>query len=140
MRSYSSTLTFLLLILVVPLGCSTNQSDEWEKLNQESLTLLDQGKYDRGVSVAQAAVQLAEKRFGPTSSETATSLNSLAALYRAQGKCAEMEPLYKRVLAIREKALGPDHPSVANDLKELPSVFLTLPAYGAKSTHSLDTR
>ena len=74
-------LALLLLLLVVPLGCSTNQSDEWEKLNQESLTLLDQGKYDRGVSVAQAALQLAEKRFGPTSSETATSLNNLGLLY-----------------------------------------------------------
>jgi tetratricopeptide (TPR) repeat protein len=47
----------------------------------------------------------------------ATSLNNLAALYRAQGKYAEAEPLYQRSLAIREKALGPDHPDVAKGLE-----------------------
>jgi len=36
----------------------------------------------------------------------ATSLYNLAGLYEAQGKYAEAEPLYKRSLAIREKALG----------------------------------
>ena len=35
------------------------------------------------------------------------------ALYQAQGRYADAEPLYKRSLAIREKALGPDHPDVA---------------------------
>ena len=41
----------------------------------------------------------------------ATSLNNLAGLYHAQGKYGEAEPLYKRSLAIREKILGPEHPS-----------------------------
>ena len=43
---------------------------------------------------------------------SATSLNNLAVLYAAQGRYAEAEPLYKRALGIREKALGPDHPDV----------------------------
>ncbi len=47
----------------------------------------------------------------------ATSLNNLAKLYRAQGRYAEAEPLYKRSLAIREKALGPEHPNVATSLE-----------------------
>ncbi len=34
-----------------------------------------------------------------------------------QGKYAEAEPLYKRSLAIREKALGPQHPDVAQSLE-----------------------
>ncbi len=37
----------------------------------------------------------------------ATDLNNLAELYRAQGKHTEAEPLYRRALAIVEKALGP---------------------------------
>ena len=37
-------------------------------------------------------------------------LNNLAGLYLSQGRYAEAEPLYKRALAITEKALGPDHP------------------------------
>jgi tetratricopeptide (TPR) repeat protein len=47
----------------------------------------------------------------------ATSLNNLAALYETQGRYAEAEPLYQRSLAIREKALGPEHPSVATSLE-----------------------
>jgi len=38
-------------------------------------------------------------------------------LYYKQGKYAEAEPLYKRSLAIDEKALGPNHPAVATDLE-----------------------
>ena len=41
------------------------------------------------------------------------SLNNLAALYQAQGNYAEAAPLYRRSLANREKALGPEHPQVA---------------------------
>ena len=40
-------------------------------------------------------------------------MNNLARLYHAQGKYDQAEPLYKRALAIREKALRPDHPDVA---------------------------
>ena len=43
----------------------------------------------------------------------ATGLNNLVMLYHAQGKYAEAEPLYRRALAIWEKALGPEHPNVA---------------------------
>ena len=39
-------------------------------------------------------------------------LNNLAGLYRAQGRYEEAEPLYRRALAIAEKALGPEHPNV----------------------------
>jgi tetratricopeptide (TPR) repeat protein len=49
----------------------------------------------------------------------ARSLNNLAALYQAQGQYAEAEALYKRSLAIKEKALGPDHPDVATSLENL---------------------
>ncbi len=45
--------------------------------------------------------------------ELAPDLNNLALLYHTQGRYAEAEPLYKRSLAIREKALGLDHPDVA---------------------------
>ena len=47
----------------------------------------------------------------------AISLNNLALLYRSQAKYAEAEPLYKRSLAIWEKALGPEHPNVATPLE-----------------------
>jgi tetratricopeptide (TPR) repeat protein len=46
-------------------------------------------------------------------------LNNLAALYDAQGRYGEAEPLYKRALAITEKALGPDHPTRAKSLRRI---------------------
>ncbi len=40
-----------------------------------------------------------------------------------QGQYAEAEPLYKRSLAIREKALGPQHPHVATSLNNLADLY-----------------
>ena len=56
----------------------------------------------------------------------ALSLNNLAALYVAQGRYAEAEPLYKRSLAIQEKALGPDHPDVGTSLNNLAGLYTAL--------------
>ncbi|CAN0535323.1 unnamed protein product, partial [Laminaria digitata] len=43
----------------------------------------------------------------------------------AQGNYAEAGPLYKRSLAIDEKALGPEHPNVATSLNNLAGLFET---------------
>ena len=40
-----------------------------------------------------------------------------------RGQYAEAEPLYKRSLAIMEKALGPDHPMVALSLNNLALLY-----------------
>ena len=56
----------------------------------------------------------------------ATSLNSLAVLYLAQDQHAQAEPLYQRALAIREKALGPDHPNVATSLENYAALLREL--------------
>ncbi|MCB1512661.1 MAG: CHAT domain-containing protein, partial [Hyphomicrobiaceae bacterium] len=53
----------------------------------------------------------------------ALSLHNLAVLYQAQGSFAAAEPLYRRSLAIREKALGPGHPDVANTLNNLAALY-----------------
>ena len=64
-------------------------------------------------------VSLLRDKRGANAAEYAliTDLNNMAALYSAQGKYAEAEPLYKSSLAIREKALGPEHPNVAKSLE-----------------------
>jgi tetratricopeptide (TPR) repeat protein len=63
-------------------------------------------------------------------------LNNLAVLYDHQGRIlghqgryAEAEPLYKRSLAIYEKALGPDHASVAGTLNNLAVLYLDQARY-----------
>jgi tetratricopeptide (TPR) repeat protein len=40
-------------------------------------------------------------------------------MYRDQGKYAAAEPMYRRALAIREKALGPDNPELVPSLDNL---------------------
>jgi len=45
--------------------------------------------------------------------DKAISLNNLGLLYGAQGRYAEAEALYKRSLAIRQRALGDRHPDFA---------------------------
>ena len=58
--------------------------------------------------------------------EVATGLNNLAELYRVQGNYAQAEPLYKRSLAIFEKALGSDHPNVATTLENYAELVRTM--------------
>ena len=47
-----------------------------------------------------------------TEIDLANNLDKQANLYYKQGRYAEVEPLYKRSLAIKEKILGPEHPTV----------------------------
>ncbi len=58
-------------------------------------------------------------------------VDALARTYHAQGRYADAEPLYKRSLAIFEKALGPDHPDVAASLNNLAEVYRAQGKYAA---------
>ena len=51
--------------------------------------------------------------------DEATALSTQADKLYQQGRYSEAVPLAQRSLAIREKALGPDHPSVAQSLNKL---------------------
>src|SRR5262249_12811668 len=62
--------------------------------------------------------------------DVAGSLNNLASLYYNKGRYADAEPLCSRALAIREKALGPDHPDVASSLNGLGAVYQAQGRYG----------
>ncbi len=53
----------------------------------------------------------------------AASFSDEARLYYQKGEYAEAERLYRRSLAIREKALGPDHPEVATSLDNLAELY-----------------
>ncbi len=113
----------MLALLLLSVACSQDAGNEWDILNQEVMSLYQQGQYDRAVVVAKKALEVAEKTIGPNHPDVATNLNNLGELYRAQGQYAEAEPLYKRSLAIWEKALGPDHPDVAASLDNLAVLY-----------------
>jgi Tfp pilus assembly protein PilF len=60
----------------------------------------------------------------------ATTLHNLAHVYELQGKYGEAEGLYKRALAITEKAKGTSHPDVAPTLANLAIVHELQGKYG----------
>ena len=59
----------------------------------------------------------------PTVAITAYVLDRAATYLQTRGAYAEAEPLFKRALAIGEKALGPDHPDVATSLNNLAVLY-----------------
>jgi tetratricopeptide (TPR) repeat protein len=64
----------------------------------------------------------------------ARALNQQAGALYQQGRYTEAEPLYKRALAIWEKALGPDHPELAQSLNNLSVVYQDQGRYAEADT------
>ena len=123
MKTYSRlTLTFLLLVLVVPQVGADEHEDELNQLNAKVIENYNAGKYDVAAQIAEKQLAIAEKHL--YAELVAISLNNLALLYDTRGKYAEAEPLYKRALAIWEKSLGPDHPQVALGLNNLALLYV----------------
>ena len=59
------------------------------------------GKYNRAVLVAQKALEVAEENVGPDHPSVATSLENLAALYRATNRITKAEEFDRRAAKIR---------------------------------------
>ena len=55
--------------------------------------------------------------------EAARLLNQVGSYLYLRALYAEAEPLFRRALAIREKALGPDHPNTALSLNNLAELY-----------------
>jgi tetratricopeptide (TPR) repeat protein len=53
----------------------------------------------------------------------AKTLNDLSSVYSHRGPYRQAEPLFKRALAIREKALGPNDPDDAEILSDLAEIY-----------------
>ena len=119
---------WLLLGILCLASFAVAQDTAWEKYNKAGMKAYRQGQYAEAEKQWVSALKEAET-FGPQDPRLATSLNNLAALYKAQGKYAEAEPLHLRALAIREKVLGPEHPQVATSLNNLAELYRTQGKY-----------
>jgi hypothetical protein len=60
---------------------------------------------------------------GPEHPETAQTLTTLALLHHEQRRYSDVEPLYRRALAINENVLGPEHPDIATSLSYLAGLY-----------------
>src|SRR6266700_7365695 len=81
----------------------------------------DAGKYSEAIALAQAMLANQEKR--PPSRDLAGALNNLAQLYGDVGRDADAEPMYKRAIAIMEKAVGLDSAAIAPELSNLAALY-----------------
>ena len=113
------------------LACPASQSDddEFKSLNQQVHKLFEQGKYQEAIPLAENAVELAKRVYGPQRTYTASSLNSLAALYKYTGEYAKAEPLLQEALRIRQRVLGPENPDTASSLNDLGTLYQDMHEY-----------
>src|SRR5215813_7292451 len=104
-RTATLILAFFLAayLALVPAGAQQSDLQAIYKRFQE---YYQAGNYAAALVEAQKIETVAKGRFGASHANYATALNSLANVYWRQGKYSEAEGLYKRALAIREKALG----------------------------------
>ena len=89
----------------------TQNTDDLDALREQVRQLHSQGKYTEAIPIAERYVALTRQKHGENHEEFVTAISWLAFVYSAQRRYVDAEPLYKRVVAIREKALGPDHPA-----------------------------
>jgi lipopolysaccharide biosynthesis regulator YciM len=97
----------VVLLMTVVLGLAANHAraegagEEWEKLIQEASELGRSGQGQRAITVAQAALELADQQVGPEHPDVAGCLENLAALYRKTDRPAEADQLEARAKTIR---------------------------------------
>ena len=101
----------------------------WWELNTRGMAGYQRGQFTEAEDLYLSALERA-KSFGTDSIFFAGNLYSLATLYHAQGKYREAEPLYRRSLALKEKALGLEHPDVATSLNNLALLHISQSKYG----------
>lgn len=63
------------------------------------------------------------KKWGLESEEAGLVLNQAGGFHYERGRFAEAEPLFAHALEIKEKLLGPDHPSTATSLNNLAELY-----------------
>ena len=98
--------------------------------NNLALLYLHSGRLTESETLLQKILIVLKQRFDHTP-VMATVLNNLMELYYEQGKYAQAEPLHQQCLAIREAALGKNHPDVANSLNNLAGLYVSQGKYAA---------
>ena len=99
-------------------------NDDVNIINHLGIAVVQAGNYTEAEPHLNRALAIPEKALGPDHPDTATNLNNLAELYRAQVQvCGGRAALHKRALAIREKAFSADHPVTATSLNGLAYLY-----------------
>ena len=92
-------LACILIAVIAPSTARAQSADELAALNRQVVQLHGQGKYAEACALAEQVLAARERVLGPEHPSTLSSVNNLAALYDAQGRYGEAEPLFRRALA-----------------------------------------
>jgi cell division septation protein DedD len=127
-NKHNPLLTIFTIFFMLMLGAASfAQNEPLQELNDNSVRLYEQGKYNEAAELAERALKGAEETLGPYNPQTTIFLNNLAVIYYAQAKYAEAAALYERALGITEQSLGPGHPRVKSLLEGLEKCRQKLP-------------
>jgi CHAT domain-containing protein len=122
----------LAIMMASPVWARTpaGNAARWLALNEQAVALSGAGDYAGGVRLAEEALDLARKLFGPRGRQTLTSLDNLAYLYHAQGRYGEAEQLNREALLASREVLGPRHPDTITSLNNLAGLYGDQGRYG----------
>lgn len=124
MRSPSNTSLYTLLLALAPFvsGPALAGEAEWQAHMDAGRSAHQRGNYEAAAKRYADALAEAEA-FGEADQRLALTINQLAFSLEDQGRYVDAETLYRRSLAILEKALGPDHPNVGMSLNNLAALY-----------------
>ena len=108
---------------------SLAEEDDPGALNQRVNQLIEQGKFQEAIPIAERAVEVAKHTLGPDHPKTADALNDLGFIFQKIGNYAKAEPLYQEGLRILQKVLGPEHRETATILNNLASLYQDMSEY-----------
>lgn len=101
----------------------TPSADRWESLINPGAKAYEQGRYSEAEASFRAALDEAEKSFGPQDRRVAQTLYSVAIAHHRQGRHAEAEALYRRALAIYEAQPSANDPLYGQTLNDLGTLY-----------------
>jgi CHAT domain-containing protein len=114
------------LLIAAGASAALAQGDALVTLEARIPQLMAEGKWGEAISLAERVAEGTRAQKGEEHLDTARSLVTLAGLYSIQRRLTEAEPLLRRALAIREKALGPTHPETVAILGVLAPIYRAL--------------
>jgi tetratricopeptide (TPR) repeat protein len=104
---------WLIMLWGMPAGA---EDTRWESYTNTAKAALSQNHLAEAEQQFLAALKVATD-FTPDDPRLATSFSNLAAFYHTQGDYAHAESLYRRLLDLLERVLGPTHLQVADVLE-----------------------
>lgn len=104
--------SFLLLLV----SC---QKTNWDEIISRTMISYQRGNFEGALRLANRALRLAEKEFGPEDPRVAASYNNIAFIHFSMEKYGRAAKYYKQSVPIYEAAFGPDSEELIKPLRGL---------------------